>query len=114
MSRCRLCPKFLQGNEKTCPKIFVTFNRGTLKFEFTSNVSWLVAGIGKTFIGSPRSSSMPVEQEVYVRIFTPVKSDENGILYLRGEGDLGNKIYKLKDFFSEDFFETKKVIYLSA
>ncbi len=38
----------------------------------------------------------------------------NGILYLRGEGDIGDKIYKLKDFFSEDFFETKKVIYLSA
>ena len=36
----------------------------------------------------------------------------NGILYLRGEGDSGNKIYEIKNYFTEDFFETKKVIYI--
>ncbi len=51
---------------------------------------------------------------------------QNGILYLRGEGESGNKIFELKNYFSpmedgvrhlvrtEDFFETKKVVYLSA
>lgn len=38
----------------------------------------------------------------------------NGILYLRGEIDLGDKIVDLKNYFSEGFFETKKVVYLSA
>ncbi len=44
---------------------------------------------------------------------------KNGILYLKG-GDLTEelasfskaKIYELSDYFSEDFFETKKVVYL--
>ena len=43
----------------------------------------------------------------------------NGVLYLKG-GDLGEElagikceIYNLKDQFSEDFFDTKKVVYLS-
>ena len=37
---------------------------------------------------------------------------KNGILYLRGEGDSENKIFELKNYFSEDFFETKKVVYI--
>lgn len=46
----------------------------------------------------------------------------NGILYLKG-GDLKEEFgklyskcdfYDLKDFFEEDFFETKKVVYLSV
>ncbi len=45
----------------------------------------------------------------------------NGILYLKG-GDLREelrpfkkaKIYSLSDYFEEDFFETKKVVYLPA
>ena len=46
----------------------------------------------------------------------------NGILYLKG-GDLGEEIaesglkvkqYYLKDFFDEEFFETKQVIYVKA
>ena len=37
---------------------------------------------------------------------------KNGILYLRGEGYAENKIYELKNYFSEDFFATKKVIYI--
>ncbi|MDL1912989.1 MAG: 16S rRNA (guanine(527)-N(7))-methyltransferase RsmG [Bergeyella sp.] len=45
-------------------------------------------------------------------------TQENGVLYLKG-GDLENelsgidcKIYMLKYFFTEDFFETKKVVYV--
>ena len=38
----------------------------------------------------------------------------NGILYLRGEGDLGNKIFDLRTYFSEEFFETKKVVFIPA
>lgn len=47
---------------------------------------------------------------------------KNGILYLKG-GDLTEEMagirkhiryYDLKDFFSEEFFETKKVVYLPA
>ncbi|QOR73983.1 16S rRNA (guanine(527)-N(7))-methyltransferase RsmG [Cruoricaptor ignavus] len=44
---------------------------------------------------------------------------QNGVLYLKG-GDLAEElaglrceIYSLKSFFEEDFFETKKVVYLS-
>ena len=45
----------------------------------------------------------------------------NGILYLKG-GDLKEElksfnnaqIYPLSDYFKEDFFETKKVVYLPA
>jgi len=46
----------------------------------------------------------------------------NGILYLKG-GDLAQEIaesglivrqYRLKDYFSEDFFETKQVIYIKG
>mgnify|MGYP001237800623 CR=1 FL=1 len=44
---------------------------------------------------------------------------QNGILYLKG-GDLQNElapfakttIYPIKDFFTEDFFETKKIVHL--
>ena len=43
---------------------------------------------------------------------------KNGILYLKG-GDLKNemkyidhKIYNISDFFEEDFFETKKIVYV--
>jgi len=38
----------------------------------------------------------------------------NGILYLRGEGDQGYKSYELKNYFSEDFFETKKVVFIPS
>jgi 16S rRNA (guanine527-N7)-methyltransferase len=34
---------------------------------------------------------------------------QNGILYLRGEGT-----YELKNYFSEEFFKTKKLVYLPA
>ena len=44
---------------------------------------------------------------------------DNGILYLKG-GDLSNElcgikhqIYNISDFFSEEFFKTKKVIYIN-
>ena len=48
------------------------------------------------------------------------KINKNGILYLKG-GDLGEElsevkakytIFNLSDFFKEDFFETKKVVYM--
>ena len=38
----------------------------------------------------------------------------NGILYLRGGIDSGNKIFELKNYFSEEFFETKKVIFIPS
>lgn len=38
----------------------------------------------------------------------------NGILYLRGEVDSGNKIFELRNYFSEEFFETKKVVFIPA
>jgi 16S rRNA (guanine527-N7)-methyltransferase len=38
----------------------------------------------------------------------------NGILYLRGEGDMGYKTYDLKNYFSEQFFETKKVVFIPS
>jgi 16S rRNA (guanine527-N7)-methyltransferase len=38
----------------------------------------------------------------------------NGILYLRGEGDMGNKVFELKKYFSEEFFETKKVVFIPS
>jgi len=38
----------------------------------------------------------------------------NGILYLRGDGDQGNKVYELKDYFPEEFFETKKVVFIPS
>jgi len=39
---------------------------------------------------------------------------KNGILYLRGEGADGNKTYELKNYFSEEFFETKKVVFIPS
>ena len=46
-------------------------------------------------------------------------SIKNGVLYLKG-GDLGDElqdyrtvqIYSLMDYYKEDFFETKKLVYL--
>lgn len=38
----------------------------------------------------------------------------NGILYLKGEEDSGKKIFDLKNYFSEEFFETKKVVFIVA
>jgi 16S rRNA (guanine527-N7)-methyltransferase len=51
---------------------------------------------------------------------TSVHSMQNGILYLKG-GDLDEElgelrkdytVYNLKDYFHEEFFETKKVVYV--
>lgn len=48
-----------------------------------------------------------------------INTKHNGVLYLKG-GDLAEElaglrceIYKLKDYFEEEFFDTKKVVYLS-
>ncbi|HLZ17006.1 MAG TPA: 16S rRNA (guanine(527)-N(7))-methyltransferase RsmG [Cyclobacteriaceae bacterium] len=64
-------------------------------------------------------------KEFYGWVRNRIKSDslhplDNGILYLKG-GDLDEELnelkrpyslYELSDFFSEDFFETKKVVYM--
>ena len=73
------------------------------------------------FIVSRAVTSMPefvswVEDKVAKKHHKNIK---NGILYLKG-GDLTQelknfpkaKIYELKNYFNEDFFETKKVVYL--
>lgn len=48
-----------------------------------------------------------------------INTKHNGVLYLKG-GDLAEElaglrceIFKLKDYFEEEFFDTKKVVYLS-
>lgn len=38
----------------------------------------------------------------------------NGILYLRGEGDAYSKVFELKNYFSEEFFETKKAVFIPS
>lgn len=38
----------------------------------------------------------------------------NGILYLRGEGDMGYKTFELKNYYQEEFFETKKVVFIPS
>ena len=56
----------------------------------------------------------------YKSIIKNKNSIPNGILYLKG-GDLNEelsafkraKIYELKDFFKEEYFETKKLVYLA-
>ncbi|MEK6615655.1 MAG: 16S rRNA (guanine(527)-N(7))-methyltransferase RsmG [Bacteroidota bacterium] len=37
---------------------------------------------------------------------------KNGILYLKGGEDSENKIFELKNYFEEEFFETKKVVFI--
>lgn len=58
-----------------------------------------------------------VQNKINRNHFSPL---DNGILYLKG-GDLAEelaeirhkyRIYELKDYFEEEFFETKKVVYL--
>ncbi|MBC7556179.1 MAG: 16S rRNA (guanine(527)-N(7))-methyltransferase RsmG [Chryseobacterium sp.] len=48
-----------------------------------------------------------------------INAKHNGVLYLKG-GDLGEElqgikaeVFQLKNYFEEDFFETKKVVYIS-
>lgn len=38
----------------------------------------------------------------------------NGILYLRGEGDEGHQSFDLKNYFQEEFFDTKKVVFIPS
>jgi 16S rRNA (guanine527-N7)-methyltransferase len=66
------------------------------------------------FVVSRAVTELPEFQKwVKNKFFTDAFNDlPNGILYLRGEGDLGNKIYPLKNYFSEEFFETKKVVFI--
>ena len=76
------------------------------------------------FIVSRAVTEFPVFYSWIRTKFLPDNFNElpNGILYLKG-GDLkeefGNfyskcRFYELKDYFSEEFFETKKVVYLPS
>jgi 16S rRNA (guanine527-N7)-methyltransferase len=57
---------------------------------------------------------------VRTKIIKSKEGQETGILYLKGgsleeelaEVPVGKEIYDLKDFFDEEFFETKKLIYI--
>ena len=68
------------------------------------------------FIISRAVTEIPEFQKWVKGKFLPESFNDlpNGILYLRGEGDQGNKAYDLKNYFSEDFFETKKVVWIPA
>lgn len=68
------------------------------------------------FIISRAVTELPEFQKWVTGKFLPDNFNElpNGILYLRGEGDMGYKTYELKQYFSEDFFETKKVVYIPS
>lgn len=75
------------------------------------------------FIVSRAVTAYPAFVEMTKNKIRKESSNElpNGILYLKG-GDFEEeikpyqsriKVYEISDFFSEDFFETKKVIYMS-
>ena len=68
------------------------------------------------FVVSRAVTDLPEFQKWVKNKFLPENFNElpNGTLYLRGEGDLGNKSFELKIYFSEDFFETKKIVFIPA
>lgn len=68
------------------------------------------------FIISRAVTDLPEFQEWVKNKFLSENFNDlpNGILYLRGEGNMGNKIYELKKYFSEEFFETKKVVFIPS
>lgn len=68
------------------------------------------------FIISRAVTELPEFQKWVKGKFLPDKFNElpNGILYLRGEGDMGYKTYDLKNYFTEDFFVTKKVVFIPS
>ena len=68
------------------------------------------------FVVSRAVTDLPEFQKWVKNKFSPDSFNDlpNGILYLRGEADLGNKIFELKEYFSEDFFETKKVVFIPS
>ncbi|MCM1032022.1 MAG: 16S rRNA (guanine(527)-N(7))-methyltransferase RsmG [Oscillibacter sp.] len=76
------------------------------------------------FIVSRAVTAFPDFLKLIKNKIRPGKENElpNGVLYLKG-GDFENeiqpyrdkiRIYAISDFFSEDFFETKKVIYMQG
>lgn len=76
------------------------------------------------FIVSRAVTAFPDFLKLIRNKIRPGKENElpNGVLYLKG-GDFENeiqpyrnkiRIYAISDFFSEDFFETKKVIYMQG
>ena len=68
------------------------------------------------FVVSRAVTDLPEFQKWVKNKFLPENFNElpNGTLYLRGEGDLGNQTFDLRNYFSEDFFETKKVVFIPA
>ena len=66
------------------------------------------------FVVSRAVTDLPEFQKWVKNKFLPENFNElpNGTLYLRGEGDLGNKTFDLRNYFSEDFFETKKIVFI--
>lgn len=66
------------------------------------------------FVVSRAVTELPEFQKWIKGKFLPDDFNDlkNGILYLRGDGDPSNKIFDLKNYFSEIFFETKKVVYI--
>ena len=74
------------------------------------------------FIVSRAVTNMPAFQNIIKNKFNKKENNilNNGILYLKG-GDLQQElkavrhaIYPISDFFEEDFFKTKKVIYIAS
>lgn len=67
------------------------------------------------FVVSRAVTDLPEFQKWVKGKFFPESFNDlaNGIIYLRGEGDSG-KVYELKNYFREAFFETKKAVYLPA
>lgn len=68
------------------------------------------------FVVSRAVTDLPEFQQWVSNKFLPDNFNDlpNGILYLRGDGDMGNKMYDLKNYFSENFFETKKVVFIPS
>ncbi|MBI4946966.1 MAG: 16S rRNA (guanine(527)-N(7))-methyltransferase RsmG [Bacteroidetes bacterium] len=68
------------------------------------------------FVISRAVTELPEFQKWMKNKFLPESFNDlsNGILYLRGDGGEGNKIFELKNYFTEEFFETKQVVFIPA
>jgi 16S rRNA (guanine527-N7)-methyltransferase len=74
------------------------------------------AGVRFHFVVSRAVTELSEFQKWVKNKFLPENFNDlpNGTLYLRGEGEAENKIFELKNYFSEDFFETKKVVFIPS
>lgn len=66
------------------------------------------------FVVSRAVTELPEFQKWVKNKFLPENFNDppNGILYLRGDGEEQHKVFELKNYFSEEFFRTKKVVYI--